>query len=118
MWAFRLRHILDAIARIEEYTAGLDEAALAADRKTLDAVIRNFQVVGEAARRVPAEVQAAHPEIPWSDVQKMRHVLVHDYDTIRVEILWRTIRVHLPPLVEPLKALLGDGADAPSAPAP
>ncbi len=72
----------------------------------MDAVIRNFQVIGEAARKVPDDVQQAHYEIPWSLMQGMRHVLVHDYDAVKLDVVWRTIQESLPPLVEPLKKLL------------
>ena len=105
-WKYRVQHILDAIERIEEYTADLDKAGLAAHQMALDAVIRNFQVIGEATRKVLQDIQLAHPEIPWSDMQKMRHVVVHDYDRVDVSIVWDTIRNDLLPLVEPLKKLL------------
>jgi uncharacterized protein with HEPN domain len=107
-WTIRIRHVLEAIVKIHRYTASHTEATLADDEKTVDAVIRNFQVIGDAARRVPAEVRAAHPEIPWSPMEKMRHVVVHDYDRVDLTIVWHTIQNDLPPLVEPLKRLLGD----------
>jgi uncharacterized protein with HEPN domain len=62
-WHFRVRHILEEIARIERYTRGLDASALAADEKTLDAVLHNFQVTGEAARKLPAAVKRRHPGV-------------------------------------------------------
>lgn len=63
-WTLRIADILDAIAAIREFTAGMDYDAFTRDRKTLDAVLRNFTVIGEAARYVPDDVTAAHPEIP------------------------------------------------------
>jgi uncharacterized protein with HEPN domain len=72
----------------------------------IDAVICNFQVIGEAARRVPATVQAAHSEIPWTLMCGMRNVLVHDYDEVDLETLWRTVQDDLPSLIEPLSKLL------------
>jgi uncharacterized protein with HEPN domain len=72
----------------------------------VDAVIRNFQVLGEAAGQVPDDVRKTNPHIPWSDMQKMRHVLVHHYDKIDVARVWQTIKDDLPPLVEPLSKLL------------
>ncbi len=111
-WMFRVRHILEAIERIRQYTAGMDEAGFAGDQKTIDAVVRNFQVIGEAARRVPEEIQCSHPDIPWSVMIGMRHVLVHDYDTVNISTLWLTLQQDLPPLVPKLQRIL-KGAPSP-----
>ena len=105
-WRPRVEHILEAIGKIQRYTAGLTEAAFADNSLVVDAVIRNFQVIGEAARHIPAEVQARYPEVPWSLMQGMRHVLVHDYFAVKLDIVWRTIHQSLPPLVEPLQRVL------------
>jgi len=107
-WRFRVRHILEAIERIREYTSGLDLAGFERDRKTVDAVVRNFQVIGEAARHVPDEAQSAYPQIPWSLMIGMRNVLVHRYDTVDVETVWRTVVEDLPMLADPLRQLLGE----------
>lgn len=105
-WAFRIEHILAAIAKIQRYTQGMTEESFAADERTVDAVIRNFQVIGEAARHVPQDVQTRYQEIPWSLMQGMRHVLVHDYDAVKLEVVWRTIQEKLPPLIAPLQNVL------------
>lgn len=107
-WRFRVRHILEAIERIQEYTSGLDLTGFEQDRKTTDAVVRNFQIIGEAARHVPEETQSADPEIPWSLMIGMRNVLVHRYDTVDVETVWRTVVDDLPMLAAPLRQLLGE----------
>jgi uncharacterized protein with HEPN domain len=78
-WQVRLEHVLDAIAKIQEYTAGLTEEDFAKKSMVVDAVIRNFQVMGEAVRHVPDNVQKQYPQVPWSLIQGMRHILVHDY---------------------------------------
>ena len=105
-WIFRIQHILKAIKRIKQYTAGMNEAEFTGEQKTKDAVLRNFQVIGEAARHVPKEVQDLHPDIPWSVMIGMRHVLVHDYDIVDIPTLWLTIQQDLPPLVPKLRRLL------------
>ena len=105
-WTFRIEHILDAIARIQQYTANVDEETFAHDSMRVDAVIRNFQVIGEATRHVPQEIRDQYPAIPWSLMQGMRNVLVHDYEVINLGIVWRTIQEKLPPLVKPLKDIL------------
>lgn len=94
--------MLDAIDRAELYVEGMSEADFIKDLKTQDAVIRNVQIVGEAANRVPKEFQDSNPEISWKRIARSRHVLVHDYFSTDLEIIWRIIKVHLPELKEQL----------------
>lgn len=77
-----------------------------ADEKTQDAVIRRFEVMGEAARRLPDAFQEAHPAIPWRKIVGMRNVLAHEYDDIALEILWDTIENQLGALEESIRPLL------------
>jgi uncharacterized protein with HEPN domain len=107
-WHFRIEHIVKAIEKIRRYTKSCRDATFDGDDQIIDAVIRNFQVIGEAARRVPQEVKAAHPEIPWSRMADMRNVLVHEYDEVDLQIVWATLQNDLPNLVEPLRALLDE----------
>jgi uncharacterized protein with HEPN domain len=109
-WAFRIDHILQAIDKIQRYTAGMTVQSFASDELIVDAVIRNFLVIGEAARKIPAEVQRAHPEIPWAQMQGMRNILAHDYDVVKLDIVWNTIQTNLPPLVAPLQRLLHESS--------
>lgn len=76
-WKLRITDILEAIGLIRDYVEGLDFEAFRADRKTVDAVIRNITVIGEAARSVPREIADAHPEIPWKVMRDIRNVVVH-----------------------------------------
>lgn len=76
------------------------------DELVQDAVIRNFAVIGEAAGRVPGEIQDRHPEIPWNRMRGMRNLLVHDYSNVDYEIIWETASNDLPPLVPKLSDLL------------
>lgn len=105
-WTLRIEDILEAIERIEVYTAGLTFESFTADRKTVDAVVRNIEIIGEAAGYVPEEIQCRYPTIPWSRMRGMRNVLIHRYDEVSLPILWQTIRRNLPPLVSPLRAIL------------
>ncbi|MBV9748461.1 MAG: DUF86 domain-containing protein [Acetobacteraceae bacterium] len=95
--------MLEAVRRIETYTAGMDRAAFLADTRTQDAVIRNLEIVGEAARNVqrhdPAFV-AAHPEVPWAIAYRMRNVLSHGYADVDLDVVWSTITTALPDLRE------------------
>ena len=105
-WHFRLRDILDAIDKIQRYTTELRKTEFAENEMAVDAVIRNFQIIGEAARYIPSAVKLNYPQIPWSDMEKMRHVLVHDYDRVNISVVWTTLKNDLPPLVPLLQALL------------
>lgn len=68
------------------------------DTKTSYAVLRNIQIIGEAANRVSLEMKDAHPEIEWSHIIRSRHILVHDYFGVDFEIVWRIITFHMPEL--------------------
>jgi uncharacterized protein with HEPN domain len=105
-WKFRVRHILDAIDKIARYTDGMSFDEFRVDDRTIDAVIRNFLVIGEASGHVPDSVREHFPAVPWKLMEGMRHVLVHDYDTVRLDIVWKTLTDDLPPLVEPLQVLV------------
>jgi len=105
-WRMRIEDILQSIAVIQEYTQGMTLESFARDRKTVDAVLRNITIIGEAAGHVPPEVADAHPEIPWRVMRDFRNVVVHVYFGIQLSILWNTIQSDMPPLVAPLKQLL------------
>lgn len=105
-WKLRIKDILESIAAIQRYVAGMDFAAFAADAKTVDAVVRRFTIIGEAATYVPQDIQSAHPEIPWRDMRDMRHIMVHAYFGVNKQIVWDTIGNDLPPLVPLLTNLI------------
>lgn len=102
----RIGDILEAIARVEQYVEGMTFERFAADKKTVDAVIRNLTVIGEASAHVPAEWCGRAPEIPWQEMRGMRNIVVHEPFGVSLEILWETVRNDLPPLAEPLRVLL------------
>ena len=94
-----LDHILQSITNIREYVAGMDEAEFAKDRRTQDAVIRNFEIIGEASRNIERrypEFAASHPEVPWSVAYEMRNVLAHGYFKVDIGVIWTTIESDLP----------------------
>jgi len=104
-WVFRIEDILRAVESIRAYTDDMDFESFARDRRTVDAVVRNLTVIGEASAHIPAAVCRAHPELPWGDMRAMRNLVVHEYFGVSDRIIWNTIRDDLPPLVEPLRAL-------------
>jgi len=105
-WTFRIEDILESIGRIEEYVAEMSFETFVADRKTVDAVVRNITIIGEAARHISPELRKKHPQIPWDDVREIRNVVVHEYFGIDHSILWQTVTQNLPTLKVLLKAVL------------
>lgn len=97
--------ILESIHRISAYTAGGREAFLS-DRLIQDAVIRNFEIIGEAAKRVPEDYRLAHPEIPWRRLAGFRDVLIHQYERVHPPEVWQVIEDQLLPLKEVIKNIL------------
>lgn len=97
-WLFRLEDILEALERIQRYSVGLDLQQFATDQRTFDAVIRNLQIIGEAARHIPNSILQQYPDVPWRHMQDMRNILIHEYFGIDVGIIWQTIVHDLPTL--------------------
>lgn len=100
-----LGHIIEAVERIIAYAAAGEEA-FRRDLMVQDAIIRNIQVMGEAVKKISAEMRAAHPEVPWRDIAGMRDRLVHDYFGISLDIVWDVAKNHIPPLRESLPRVL------------
>ena len=105
------RDILDRIRRIESYTSGGREACLASELLQ-DGVIRSFEVIGEAVKRLDPPLLAQQPEIAWSDFAGFRDVLIHQYDSVRIDLVWRFAQEDLPTLKQAVTALLRDIQDA------
>lgn len=97
-WKFRLEDISEALDLIEEYIQGLEYSSWAKDRKTIDAVIRNLEIIGEAANHIPDSIQEKYPEMPWFQMKGMRNVLAHEYFGVDIDVLWRTVNEDLPQL--------------------
>jgi len=93
-----LEDILGAISKIRRYTDGLSKQGFAADEKTLDAVIRNLEVIGEAVKQLPADLRARQPGLDWQKIAGLRDILIHQYFGIDVDILWDIIQNKLPAL--------------------
>ena len=106
-----LEHILAAIDRINRYVLMMDEADFLADEKSQDAVIRNFEVIGEACRNVEryhSDYAATHQEVPWVIAYEMRNALAHGYFLVDMAVVWRTIQVDLPGMALQVQKLLAE----------
>ena len=98
-----IEDILEAIGKIEKYTERLTIDDFIRDEKSIDAVIRNFEIIGEAVKHIPANIRGKYSDIPWKAMAGMRDKLTHEYFGIRYDIVWDTIKKRFPevkPLIE------------------
>jgi uncharacterized protein with HEPN domain len=93
-----IKHIQDAIEKIEEYIADFDFESFTQDSKTLDAVVRNLGVIGEAANNLSEEFKNSHPDIPYRRMISMRNMVIHEYFGVNEEVVWDTCKESLPVL--------------------
>jgi uncharacterized protein with HEPN domain len=100
-----LDHILERIERIEEFTQdGRD--ALMRSKLIQDAVLRNFEIIGEASRKISVELRQRYPDVPWQRMADFRNVLIHDYDNVNLTLVWRVIENELPVLKPRIKEII------------
>ena len=97
-WTFRLRHIIEAVEKVQLYVDGMTLEMFLADSKTSDAVLRNLEIIGETARLVPEEVTNRYGLVPWADMRAIRNVVAHEYDRVDLGTIWSTIHTDLLPL--------------------
>ncbi len=107
-----LEDISEAIGKIGRYAAGHTSETLAADDKTLDAVIRNLEIIGEAAKNISDDIRASHPEVEWKKIAGLRDILIHQYFGIDQDIIWDILQNKLPTLATQIKRIL-ESLDSP-----
>jgi uncharacterized protein with HEPN domain len=100
-----LAHILECAQRIQSFTKD-GEGAFFAQAIIQDAVIRNFEVIGEAAKRIPGSFRQEHPSIPWRNLASFRDVLIHNYDGVSLEKVWEVVTRDLPSVESAIRNLL------------
>ncbi|MCP4283009.1 MAG: DUF86 domain-containing protein [Gammaproteobacteria bacterium] len=101
-----LQDILEAGQRIRMYTKGMTYDAFRQDYKTQDAVIRNLEVIGEAAKNISTEFRSKHPALPWKGMTGMRDRLIHHYFGVNLDIVWDVIQVEMPGVIEQVEGIL------------
>jgi uncharacterized protein with HEPN domain len=101
-----LEDILISIDETAEFTSGMTFEAFTRDRKTINAVVRSLEVLGEAAKHIPDELRAKAPSVPWKYMSGMRDKLIHEYSGVDLSIVWAVIEEELPPLRPEIERLL------------
>lgn len=99
-----LQDIIEGCRRVMEYTHGMTREQFFADQRSIDAVVRNIEVIGEASRQMGDEGRAKYPGIPFSAMMGMRNILAHAYHKIDEDILWSVVTVHIPVLKESVES--------------
>jgi uncharacterized protein with HEPN domain len=104
-WRFYLRDAIDCCDKVIRYTQDVGRAALEADERTYDAVLRNLELLGEAVKYIPDQARKAHPKVPWAKIVGMRDILAHHYFGVDKDAVWDVIANHIEPLGEELKQM-------------
>ena len=91
-----LEDILQAIKKIEKYTNGLDCERFRSDEKSVDAVIRNLEIIGEASKNITSELKDKFPKIPWKKMMGLRNIVAHEYFSVDLKIVWEIASKNLP----------------------
>jgi uncharacterized protein with HEPN domain len=91
-WKIRIADILQCILKIRRLTKGYSFEAFQGDEKTIDSVLRNLEIIGEAARHVPEDIRQRYLEIPWAEMLIMRNIVIHEYHGVNLSIVWQTVK--------------------------
>ena len=107
-WKLYLDDILEAAKRIEKYTKRLTLEKAKKDTLVVDAVVRNLEIIGEAAKNIPGQVKEKYPDIEWRKIAGLRDILAHEYFGVDLEVLWDIIENKLPVLKKQVVRILKD----------
>jgi uncharacterized protein with HEPN domain len=103
-----LQDILDAVKDIKSFVDDMSFEQFRKDRKTLNAVVRSIEIIGEASKNIPDTLKAKHKELPWKQMTGMRNKLIHAYFGVDLETLWKAVNEDIPPLKQSIQKMLKD----------
>ncbi len=103
-----VQDILEAIIEVKDFTAGMEPVDFVNDKKTINAVVRSLEIIGEAAKKIPDGMREKYPDIPWKSMAGMRDKLIHEYFGVDLDIVWEVINVELPPIKPLIQQVLED----------
>ncbi len=103
-----LTDIHDSINKINDFAQGMTFQAFSSDARTIDAIVRNIEIIGEAARHIPNHIQLSYPTVPWKQIIGSRAKVVHEYFGVDLEIIWQTIQEDLPKLKKEVHRIIHD----------
>ena len=101
-----LEDILEATRKITAYTGSLSKSAFLEDEKTIDAVVRNLEVIGEAVKKLPENLRAQHSAVEWKKIAGLRDILIHEYFGLDAEIVWDIVQNKVPALNREVRTML------------
>jgi uncharacterized protein with HEPN domain len=110
-WKLFIMDMLESINKIEKYIEGLNYEQFIRDEKTKDAVVRNLEIIGEAANQIPKEIQQKFSNVPWAQIIAMRNRMIHGYFTIDYRIVWDIAKIDIPSLKKELELILQKGVE-------
>jgi len=106
-----LQDILEAIEKIQTYTKGMDFETFRANALVIDGVVRNLEIIGEAAKKIPPSIRKETPHIEWKKIAGLRDILIHEYFAVNLKIIWGLIDNKLPDLYQQLKIMVRSEPD-------
>ncbi|HHT9106831.1 MAG TPA: HepT-like ribonuclease domain-containing protein [Candidatus Wujingus californicus] len=103
-----LNDIIESISDIREFTKGMTYEDFTKDRKTIKAVVRSMEIIGEAVNKIPQHIRGNYPEIPWQEIVGMRNKIAHEYFGVDLDIVWQSIEEDFVPLEKTVKKMSHD----------
>lgn len=101
-----LEDIVEACEKIQRYTRGMTFDQFVEDERTMDAVVRNLEIIGEASRHIPEELTCQYPEVEWGRIVALRNIVAHEYFGVDEEIIWDVVQNKIPRLLEQIQRIL------------